>query len=216
MRSIKITASGIVLLTIVGWFVLEEPAESFVADLPYYNEPSLTPIWSPTHAHDEEHTIGTFRLKNQEGEVITDQTLHGKVYVASFFFVHCTSICPSLRTNLTMVQDAFQNEDDVLIVSHTIAPEVDTVPVLQNYATVNEIDSDKWHLLTGTGSAINDLARDSYFVDLDSEREQGFQHTETLVLVDREGRIRGVYTGTLKFEVEQLIQDIDQLLLETV
>jgi protein SCO1/2 len=185
--------------------------QPIVLDLPYYNDATLTPEWGRP-----DHTVSPFVLTNQDGQVVTNHDVDGRIYVASFFYVHCTSICPSLRTNLAAVQQVYGSDDDVLILSHTITPEVDTVPVLKIYAKVNDVRTDTWHLLTGSHDDIYSLARDAYFIDLEFDQQGGFTHSETFVLVDGTGHVRGVYTGTLEFEVNQLIEDIAELKRVTV
>jgi protein SCO1/2 len=156
-------------------------------------------------------------LINQNGEHITDKSVEGKIYVVDFFFTSCPGICKKMTNNMMDVQAAFKYDSDVLILSHSVTPENDSVTILKNYADGNGIISGKWHLLTGERKAIYDLGRKSYFTeeDLGEERtEDEFLHTENFVLIDQNKRIRGIYNGLKKADVAQLIEDIQTLKLE--
>jgi protein SCO1/2 len=178
--------------------------------LPYYNSAELTPEWrAPSHR------IGEFDLIDQVGRRVTATDVAGKVYVASFFFTSCKELCPKLRTNLTRVQQTFASDGRVLILSHAVVPEADSVSVLARYARVNHIRPDKWLLLRGDRAQVKHLAQAAYFVDLDDRTglaTDNLMHTEVLVLVDGAGHIRGVYDGTLAYEVSRLIDDMRTLL----
>ena len=191
-----------------------QPAQQSSIDLPFYRTAAMTPEWiaRSSDTYPEIHRIGDFSFTNQDGETVTEKDFDGKIYVANFFFVHCASICPTLRTNLATVQEAYRDDDEVLLLSHTVMPETDTVPVLQNYAAVNDVISGKWHLVTGSREAVYRLARDAYFADLEADlAEDNILHSENFFLVDKDRRIRGVYNGTLPLDVERLIEDIATL-----
>jgi protein SCO1/2 len=180
--------------------------------LPFYIDRSLTPTWAvPDSAM---HYVGDFALVDQNGRVTSRDDVRGKVYVASFFYTSCEQLCPKLRSQLSRVVDEFARDDSVIVLSHTIAPESDSVSVLRRYAKENHLDAKKWRLLTGSHAEIERLARDAYFVEL---RDSGGKtagkllHTETFVLVDAQGRIRGLYDGSLAYDVSQLIKDIHTL-----
>ncbi|MEM0960979.1 MAG: SCO family protein [Bacteroidota bacterium] len=177
--------------------------------LPAYQSADLTPEWiAPAEAR---HAVGSFHLSDQTGADVTEADLDGRVTVVSFFFARCTSICPSLRSNLSDVQTAFHTDDRVQILSHTVMPETDSVDALGAYAGANGVDATRWRLLTGDRDVIYRLARESYFADV---AEGGFLHTETFYLLDGQRRIRGVYNGTLAIEVAQLVSDAEALLAE--
>ncbi|HVX41337.1 MAG TPA: SCO family protein [Gemmatimonadaceae bacterium] len=183
--------------------------------LPYYTNRTLTPVWIDSiGARDTVHRIGDFTLVDQRGRTVGRATVAHRIYVASFFYAECQQLCPKLRSQLQRVQAAFQRDTNVMILSHTIAPEADSVSVLRRYATENHLDSNKWLLLTGARSEIERLARDEYYVEL---RDSGGKttgrllHTETFALVDRDGHIRGLYDGSLSYDVSQLIDDIRTL-----
>lgn len=198
------------LILAIGVLAGYRTPEDDQTTLPFYRSAEMTPEWiaETDDAYDDIHQVEDFSFINQAGEAVTARNFEGKIYVANFFFVHCSGICPTMRTNLAKIQQAFLDDDEVLLLSHTVRPETDTAPVLQNYATANEVVPGKWHLVTGTREAIYTTARDSYFAAL---AEDTFLHTESFILVDQNHRIRGVYNGTLAFDVQRLIEDIAML-----
>ena len=155
------------------------------------------------------HTIAAFKLVNQFGDTVTEKTTDGKIYVADFFFATCQSICPVMSTQLIRVQEANKN-NDVLILSHTVNPMHDTVEVLAQYGNKYGAIKNKWHLLTGSKKEIYELAKSSYLVNAleDDGSVEGFLHSETFLLVDKQKRIRGIYDGTDSVAVNKLIGDI--------
>ena len=184
--------------------------------LPFYNTPDFTPVWlGPDDAgYNAIHTIYPFSLTNQLGETITDKQVKGHIYVANFFFASCGSICPRMMDNLNDVQQAFKNDDAVRMLSHSVTPERDSVPALFKYAAIHHIDNHKWWLLTGNKDAIYTLARKAYFADDETgynKTTNEFLHTENVLLIDKHGRIRGVYNGTIKLEMVNLINHIKLL-----
>ena len=182
--------------------------------LPYYNAPDFTPVWIDdpgTAGVRIPHTIGDFSLTDQEGNRITQQIFQDKIHVADFFFTACPNLCPALTGNMKRVQDAFRNDPEILLVSFSVMPWVDTVPRLKEYAGSHQIVPEKWHLLTGARAEIYDLARRSYFAEEQTAAPRDsadFLHTERFILVDRTKRIRGIYNGTLPLEISRLIEDI--------
>jgi protein SCO1 len=184
-----------------------------VSGLPYYNTPDFTPLWLSSREASAEniHTISDFSFINQDGKSITNSDFEGKIYAANFFFTSCPSICPNMTKNMLKVQQAFEKDDDVKLVSHSVMPWADSVAALKNYEKTFNIKNGMWELVTGNTSQIYELARKSYF----AEEEAGFNsdsteflHTEHVLLIDREGYIRGVYNGTLPLEIERMIEDI--------
>jgi protein SCO1/2 len=187
--------------------------------LPFINKPDFTPEWiSKSDAEYKNiHRIPTFSFTDQDGKTITEKTVDGKIYVANFFFTRCGSICPKMTTNMGLIQAAFKNNDDVILLSHSVTPEMDSVPVLKKYANAKGVISGKWHLLTGREEDIYNLAKKQYYAgDTIGYYQTGneFLHTENFILVDKFRRIRGVYNGTLPLEAERLIEDINTLLKE--
>jgi protein SCO1 len=187
--------------------------------LPFYNAPDFTPQWlaSTDKEYSSVHAIAPFTLNNQQGATITNKNVEGKIYVANFFFTKCTGICPKMNNNFKKIADAFVTNPDVLILSHTVMPEADSIARLAKYGEREGIDVKKWWLLTGDKNEIYTLARQSYFADEElgyNRNSNDFLHTENAVLVDRKGRIRGVYNATLALEMDKLVQHINLLLKE--
>ena len=181
-------------------------------ELPILDQKDFDPdlIDSEAFSSKKEHKIPDFEFLDQEGRVFTNKDLDGKIYIADFFFTSCAGICPIMTRNMFKIQQEFFNDSLVKIVSHTVHPEKDSVAVLNEYANLNNIDSKKWHLLTGDKKELYDIARKGYFAvsRVDENIQDAFIHTENFVLVDNYQRIRGVYNGTLPFEIKRLIEDI--------
>ncbi len=187
--------------------------------LPFINKPDFTPEWIRTTdpAYSSIHRIPPFSFTDQDGITVTEKTMEGKVYVADFFFTHCGSICPQMTHNMGILQAYFKNNGDVIFLSHSVLPEMDSVPVLKKYALERGVISSKWHLLTGNKDSIYTLAKKQYYAgDTIGYYQTGneFLHTENFILVDKHMRIRGVYNGTLELEMERLKEDINVLLEE--
>lgn len=186
------------------------------SSLPYYHTANFTPYWEgeSKFSKDTLHTIAPFEFTNQDGNVVTGSNYKNKIYVADFFFTICPGICPTLTSNLKKVAEAFKENPDVMFLSYSVTPDIDSVAQLKKYAQKHNLPA-SWNLVTGDKEEIYTLARQSYF----AEREIGFQnstqeflHTEHFILVDNEGHIRGIYNGTLELEAGRLIDDIQLLL----
>ncbi|HEY0652555.1 MAG TPA: SCO family protein [Chryseosolibacter sp.] len=162
------------------------------------------------------HTIQPFQFVNQDSQIVTNETFKGKIYVADFFFTSCRTICPIMKTQMHRVYDSIENDPDVLILSHTIDPEYDTVALLHDFADRLGVKSSKWHFVTGVKDSIYNVAQKSYFsVALEDNSEpDGFIHSGAFLLVDKQQRIRGKYDGTKEEEVNRLMGDIQKLKAE--
>ncbi len=155
------------------------------------------------------HTIANFSLTNQNGKTITQDTYKDKIYVADFFFTTCQTICPIMTDHMLRIQEKLKNDDRVLLLSHTVTPEIDSVAQLKKYATEKGVNDAKWNLVTGDKKEIYDLARKSYLAAKDVPfSENDLVHTENFVLVDKKKRIRGFYDGTDPEAIEKLLADI--------
>lgn len=158
------------------------------------------------------HTISDFSLTNQEGQTITQDTYDGKIYVADFFFTTCQTICPLMTSNMLELQDKLQDNPEVLLLSHTVMPEIDSVSQLKKYATQKKVNPTKWNLVTGSKQEIYNLARKQYLVAKETPEDPlGLVHTENFVLIDTQRRIRGFYDGTQTQEMDRILHDIDVL-----
>ena len=177
--------------------------------LPFFNTPDFTPNWEKGL-----HKIPNFSFINQEGKKIDNSTYIDKIYIADFFFTTCPGICPKLTSNMSKLQETFIDDEEVLLLSHSVMPSVDNENVLKEYAKLNSIDIKKWNLVTGDKQKIYEIARNGYFADdlykrtLNSEQ---FIHTEKFILVDKLGYIRGVYNGTIEIDINRLIRHINIL-----
>lgn len=160
------------------------------------------------------HRIPKFSFTNQNGQIITEKDYDDKVYVADFFFTTCQSICPIMTSNMVDVQTAFKNNPNVMLLSHSVLPEQDSVPVLKKYAIEKGVIDSKWNLVTGDKKDIYYIARKSYLIMKTGKPSEMYDmvHTENLALIDTKKRIRGFYDGTSKDDVKRLIDDISWLL----
>lgn len=159
------------------------------------------------------HTIADFSLTNQNGETITQDNYKNKIYIADFFFTTCPSICPVMTKNMGFIQQQILDDNDVLLLSHSVTPTIDTVAQLKKYALEKGVVDRKWNLVTGPKKHIYELARKSYFA-VKNDGDGGpldMIHTENFILVDKERRIRGFYDGTSFEEIEKLLEDLQIL-----
>lgn len=158
------------------------------------------------------HTIADFSLVNQNGKIITQEDYKDKIYVADFFFTTCQTICPIMTDHMLEIQEKLKNDSEILLLSHTVTPEIDSVPQLKKYALEKGVDDTKWNLVTGEKKEIYDLARKSYLAAKDVPYEEyDLIHTENFVLVDKKKRIRGFYDGTDPEAIKSLFHDIEVL-----
>jgi protein SCO1/2 len=189
---------------------------SRVEYLPYYNEESFTANWLTPGTKEEQefHKIPDFSLTNQLGEKISQKTFENKIYITDFFFTTCPGICPQMTGNMFKIQEEFKNDNEILLLSHSVMPKTDSISALKKYAKYNGVIDDKWHLVTGDKNEIYSLGRDSYFVENDLGEEKSiddFLHTENFLLIDKEKHIRGIYNGLNRASIAQLIIDIKAL-----
>lgn len=163
------------------------------------------------------HTIAPFSFVDQDSSIITNDTFRDKIYVADFFFTTCTTICPKMKKQMLRVYEATQEMPDVLILSHTIDPQYDTVAWLHEYAARLGVDSKRWHFVTGVQDSIYKIAQTSYFATAmeDKTEPEGFIHSGAFLLIDKKQRIRGKYDGTKEEDVNRLIVDIKRLRRDT-
>jgi len=156
------------------------------------------------------HHIADFSLTNQNGITITQETYKDKIYIADFFFTTCQTICPIMTDNMYEIQKNIMTDNEVMLLSHTVTPEIDTVEQLKRYADEKGVNASKWNLVTGDKKQIYELARKSYLAVKDNGDGGPFDmiHTENFMLIDKERQIRGFYDGTDPQEIERLLDDI--------
>jgi protein SCO1/2 len=184
--------------------------------LPYYHTPDFTPKWEMKN-ESTFHKIRPFKLINQENESFTEREIEGKICVADFFFTSCPGICLEMTNSMADIQKEFINDDEIQLLSHSVTPEKDSVPVLKEYAEEKKVNFKRWKLLTGDKDEIYDLGRKYYFVEEDEGVKKGndvFLHTENFILIDKQRHIRGIYNGLDPDSMQNLIRDIKVLKLE--
>jgi protein SCO1/2 len=196
---------GFFVLLVVGFFLILSYA------VPEFAHPKIKPI----------STVQPFAFPDQEGKTITNKDVEGKVYVATFFFTTCTSVCPRLNNNLKPVYTEFKNEPDFKILSYTCDPSTDSVAKLKWYAdSILKIDASRWVLLTGDKDSLYAMARHSYMIDdPKNEVEKGetdFLHTQLIALVNKKGEVVKIYDGLKPSEIEQMQVEIKKLLKENI
>ena len=183
--------------------------------LPIYQPAMVNPeLVDSTIQHQKKyHKIADFKLLNQNGKMITQADYKDKIYVADFFFTTCQTICPIMTDHMAQIQKEIMDDKDVMLLSHTVTPKIDTVAQLKRYAIKKGVNDRKWNLVTGDKKHIYDLARTSYLAvkDQGSGDEYDMIHTENFMLIDKKKQIRGFYDGTRQEDIEQLIDDIAHL-----
>lgn len=181
----------------------------------------VLPIYQPTQVSSElvdstiqhkkkYHKIAAFSLINQNGDTITQKNYKDKIYVADFFFTTCKTICPIMTKNMHIIQKEIITDNEVMLLSHSVTPEIDTVAQLKRYAKEKHVNSSKWNLVTGDKKQIYELARKSYLAVKDDGDGGPFDmvHTENFMLIDKERQIRGFYDGTNLEDIDRLLDDI--------
>lgn len=159
------------------------------------------------------HKIAHFSLINQNGKTITQNDYKDKIYVADFFFTTCQTICPIMTDHMVDIQKAIINDDEVMLLSHSVTPEIDSVAQLKRYAIKKGVNDKKWNLVTGNKKAIYNLVRKSYLAvkDLGDGGPFDMVHTENFMLIDKKQQIRGFYDGTNANDIDRLLDDIKHL-----
>jgi len=164
------------------------------------------------------NSIQPFSFVKQDSTVVTQKDLANRVYVAEYFFTTCKGICPKMNKNMQVVYEKFKNNPDFLILSHTVNPENDSVPVLKRYADSLGASPNNWWFLYGSKTDLYKSARESYLLDDPKNSSKNiddqFLHTQFFALVDKQGRVRGIYDGIKKDEVDQLMLDIEEIIKE--
>lgn len=183
--------------------------------LPIMNPADVNPelVDSTVQHVSKYHTIPDFSFTNQNGQTITQKEYEGKIYVADFFFTTCQTICPRMTSNMVEIQKAFLNDPKVMLLSHSVLPDTDSVPVLRQYATEKGVIDGKWNLVTGDKKEIYGIARKSYLAVKTGSQDELYDmvHTENFILIDTKRRVRGFYDGTKTEDITRLIEDVKWL-----
>lgn len=179
------------------------------------------PIYQPANVNSEMvdstlldkrkyHTIADFSLINQNGDIITQDDYKDKIYVADFFFTTCQTICPIMTNHMVKIQKVILNDKEVMLLSHTVTPEIDSVEQLKRYAKEKGVIDEKWNLVTGDKKQIYELARKSYMAvkTFGTGDQYDMIHTENFMLIDKKRQIRGYYDGTKPEDIDRLLNDI--------
>lgn len=187
--------------------------------LPIY-QPAMvnTELVDSTIQHQKKyHKIADFSLINQNGETITQKNYQDKIYVADFFFTTCATICPIMTDHMVEIQEEILNDNDVMLLSHSVTPKIDSVAQLKRYALEKGVIDSKWNLVTGDKKQIYALARKSYLAVKENGNGDAYDmiHTENFMLIDKKRQIRGFYDGTNKDDIKLLLEDINTLKSES-
>jgi protein SCO1 len=201
------------IITISLFYSVLKPSKS----LPIYNPSDVNPelVDSTVQYIANNHRIADFKFTNQNGKIVTQKDYDGKIYVADFFFTTCPTICPKMTDNMVWLQNQIKNNPKVMLLSHSVTPDIDSVPVLKKYAVEKGVIDAKWNLVTGDKKDIYYIARKSYLAVKTGKPEEMYDmvHTENFVLVDSKKRVRGFYDGTnLDQPTEPGIKNVKQLL----
>ena len=214
LQFFKKSIPTLVVMSVISVFIIYGIYTILIPEkkLPIYNPADVNPrLVDESLLHiRRNHKVLDFTLVDQNGDTITQNDYQDKIYVADFFFTRCMTICPIMTSNMEKLQAAFIDDDEIMFLSHSVTPVIDSVSVLRAYADKKGVIDAKWHITTGDKKHIYNLARKSYFAVLD-EGDGGLQdfiHTENFVLVDKKRRIRGYYDGTSIEDMERLIADI--------
>ena len=183
--------------------------------LPVMNPSDVNPelVDSTVQHVSKYHTIADFSFVNQNGKTVTQKDYEGKIYVADFFFTTCQTICPKMTFNMAEIQKAILHNPKVMLLSHSVLPDQDSVPVLKKYALEKGVVDSKWNLVTGDKKEIYGIARKSYLAVKTGSPDELYDmvHTENFILVDQKRRVRGFYDGTKAEDIQRLIEDINWL-----
>lgn len=208
---------GIGFLAII-FFVVS--LQSCVNNTPVEEDNTPLPIYPKTDKKtgeivDANHKIRPFSFVNQDSQEVTNATFKDKIYVADFFFIHCPTICPAVKSNMKYMYDQLDGVDNVAFLSHSIDTKYDTIPALKKFAEKLEIETNRWHMITGDKAEIFDIASDYNASAVEGDQyEGGFDHSGTLVLIDKNGHIRAMTRGTEKEGAEKMLKNIEKLLKE--
>lgn len=172
------------------------------------NTPALPVLGNPGH------TVGPFAFIDQQGDTVTQKDLNGKVTVVDYFFTRCTSFCPKMNANMDKIYEEFKNNPDFQIISNTVDPAHDSVPVLAKYAEQYGASPEVWKFCTGQRKELFDVAVHQYLLSVADSLgvNDQFVHTQYFALVDQDRQIRGFYNGLQPDDLNKLKKDIKILL----
>lgn len=214
MSQFKKSWKSIIVLPLlfIGFIAIIYQMFTDKSELPIFNPSDFNPELVDVSLQNKvsNHSVSDFELLNQDGKMITQKDYENKIYVTDFFFTRCITVCPIMTNNMEKLQNTFLDEDDIMFLSLSVTPELDSIPILKTYAQKHGAVDGKWNITTGDKKHIYNLARKSYFAVV-NEGDGGLQdfiHTPNFILVDTEKQIRGVYDGTKDKEIQRLTKDI--------
>jgi protein SCO1/2 len=195
----------------LAWYFYSKKQDVPIRYLPYFGPKSYGGKRDTSY-----HTVPDFEFIDQYGGKVDKSTFKDKIYVTEYFFTTCKSICPAMNDNLEKIYGEFRDSRDFMILSHTVDPETDSVPVLKSYADAHGVKDRKWLFVTGKKEELYRLARKGYLLNAEEGNggEEDFIHTQNFALVDKESHLRGFYDGTDSLEMQRMRQDIKLLLKE--
>jgi protein SCO1/2 len=170
------------------------------------------------HQLPKYHSLSNFSgLITADNKSFGTDSLKGYFHVADFFFTNCPGVCKTLSKSMAKIQEKVAHTDDVKLVSYSIDPQNDTPARLAAYAQEQKAIPGRWYFLTGNQDSIFSIAKNSYKVPLQYEAgtgENGFTHTESFVLVDKDLRVRGFYNALDDRQLDTLAAHIKLLRIE--
>ncbi len=206
-----IILSAIFIFPLLAFFFLHFFSKTELKKLPFFTPESTE---CPANLEgDTLHHILPFKLIDQNGKTFTRDNLKGKITVVDFIFTRCPNICINMSSEMVRIQDSFSGSNDIALLSHTIDPENDSVPVLKGYAQKYGADENLWSFVTGAKDSLYHLAKCSYFIvaSQNGGKVEDFNHSDKFILIDKSGRIRGFYSGIVKEDVDKLITEMHLL-----
>jgi len=223
-KKLQFLLLGVILLLPAFVFILLHSTGKNVYRVPEVNPFDSLSILNPQAGNCPDYRVGgthripSFSLLNQDSVIITEKALEGKIYIADFFFTKCGGICIDISKEMYRLQETFKKYDDVMLVSHSVDPEFDRPSILKTYSEKYNANLSKWIFLTGSKDSIYELARCGYYIVAkpNQEKPNDVIHSDKLILIDKQKRIRGYYSGTLREDVDRLITEVQILMREEV
>lgn len=202
--------SGLLIFMLVGPLLFFTLFHLFGTN--HYNIPKLYPTGVDINKDTVYHQIPEFSFVNQHGQKITKEDYKSKLFVVNFFYTSCPTNCPRVTDNIAYLQESFKNHEDVMFLSHSVDTDFDTEQKLKEYADIYKAKKATWNMVSGNKKDIINQASEGYKIS--SAKNEGFMHSDQLVLIDKNFVIRGYFDGTNEKEVENLLSSIRILLYE--
>jgi protein SCO1/2 len=159
------------------------------------------------------HKLRDFNLTDQNGKQVSFKDFNKKIFIASFFYTNCPSVCNEVNKNISELVYAYRKNQMVYFTSITVDPQRDTPEALNKYAAKYEA-TNKWLFLSGDTTTVYNLARNGFLVNAVQAGKDNFIYSDKLILIDAEKRIRGYYSGTSATDITKLNDEIKVLIAE--